>query len=270
MHPLLTKLKDRFPDAVLEVREEGPYKDLVAQAKPAAVPEIARFLHDDPEMAFDMLSDILSVDYPEDEDRFEVIYLLKSLPRNHRLRLKARVPEDSPTIPTVTTVWKGANFLEREVYDLMGIKFAGHPDLRRILLPEDYAEGHPLRKDFPTEGRGWRSTFPFLPRLDEPASAAVAAGEIPEEQHRPFLKEAEGLPEGVQPVRRQEELLLNMGPQHPATHGVLRIVLELEGERIVKATPDLGYLHRGVEKLCEGLTYLQVIPTPTGWTTSAR
>src|SRR5881296_302093 len=213
MHPLLTKLKDRFPDAVLGVREEGPYQDLVAQVKPAAVPEIARFLHDDPAMSFDLLSDILSVDYPEDEDRFEVIYLLKSLPRNHRLRLKARLPEDNPTIPTVTPVWKGANFLEREVYDLMGIKFSGHPDLRRILLPEDYEEGHPLRKDFPTEGRGWRGTFPFLPRLDE-----------------------------------------------PATPGVLRIVLELEGERIVKATPDLGYLHRGVEKLCEGLAYLQIIP----------
>src|SRR5256712_3224342 len=211
-------------------------------------------------MAFDMLSDVCSVDYPEDVERFEVIYLLKSLGHNHRLRLKVRVAEDNPAVPTVSSVWKGANFLEREVYDLMGIKFAGHPDLRRILLPEDYEEGHPLRKDFPTEGRGWRSTFPFLPRLDEPASAAVAAGEIPEEQHRPFLKEAEGLPEDVQPVRRQEELLLNMGPQHPATHGVLRVVLELEGERIVTATPDVGYLHRGVEKLCEGLTYLQVIP----------
>src|SRR5207245_11328305 len=102
--------------------------------------------------------------------------------------------------------------------------------------------------------------FPFLPRLDEPASPAVAAGEIPVEQHRPYRKETEALPEDAQPVRRQEELLLNMGPQHPATHGVLRIVLELEGERIVKATPDLGYLHRGVEKLCEGLTYQQVIP----------
>src|SRR5438132_7517821 len=233
MHPLLTTLKVRFPDSVLGVREEGPYQDLVAQVKPAAVLEIARFLHDDPAMSFDMLSDILSVDYPEDKDRFEVIYQLKSLPRNHRLRLKARVPEDNPTIPTVTSVWKGANFLEREVYDLMGITFAGHPDLRRILLPEDYEEGHPLRKDFPAEGRGWRSTFPFLPRLDEPASPAVTAGEIPVEQHRPFLKEAEDLSDDGQPVRRQQEPLLNMGPQHPATHGVLRVVLELEGERIV-------------------------------------
>lgn len=165
MHPLLTRLKDRFPDAVLAVHEEGPYKDLVAQAAPAAMPEIARFLHDDPEMAFDMLSDILSVDYPEDEDRFEVIYLLKSLPRNHRLRLKARVPEDDPTIPTVTTVWKGANFLEREVYDLMGIKFAGHPDLRRILMPEAFTSW-PLRKDYPLRGRGERHNFPVITRAE--------------------------------------------------------------------------------------------------------
>lgn len=258
MHPLLTRLKDRFPDTVLAVREEGPYKDLVAQVTASAVPEIARFLHDDLESLFDMLSDLLAVDYPEDEDRFEVIYLLKSLPHNHRLRLKARLPEDHPTIPTVTTVWKGANFLEREVYDLMGITFAGHPDLRRILMPEDYDEGYPLRKDFPTEGRGWRSTFPFLPRLDEQGTSPEE--EIPEEEHRPFLKEAEGLPTDVKAVRRQEELLLNMGPQHPATHGVLRMVLELEGERIAKATPDLGYLHRGVEKLCEGLAYQQIIP----------
>lgn len=258
MHPLLTRLKDRFPDTVLAVREEGPYKDLVAQVTASAVPEIARFLHDDLESSFDMLSDLLAVDYPEDEDRFEVIYLLKSLPHNHRLRLKARLPEDHPTIPTVTTVWKGANFLEREVYDLMGITFAGHPDLRRILMPEDYDEGYPLRKDFPTEGRGWRSTFPFLPRLDEQGTSPEE--EIPEEEHRPFLKEAEGLPTDVKAVRRQEELLLNMGPQHPATHGVLRMVLELEGERIAKATPDLGYLHRGVEKLCEGLAYQQIIP----------
>src|SRR3989442_10118481 len=116
----------------------------------------------------------------------------------------------------------------------MGSKSSGLPNLRRILLREDSEEGPPLRKDSPAEGRGWRSSFPFLPRLDEPASPAVAAREIPVEQHRPFLKEAEGLPEDPQPVRRQEELLLNMGPQHPATHGVLRLVLELEGERIVK------------------------------------
>src|SRR5213083_3152447 len=258
MHTLLETLKARFPEAVLSTHEDQARSELSARVVAGCIVEIATFLHDDPAAAFDHITDICSADYPEDAERFEVIYHLLSLPHRTRIRLKARVTEDDPTIASVTGVWKGANFMEREVYDLMGIRFSGHPDLRRILMPEDYEEGHPLRKDFPTEGRGWRSSFPFLPRLDEPASPAVAAGEIPVEQHRPFLKEAEGLPEDAQPVLRQEELLLNMGPQHPATHGVLRVVLELEGERIMKATPDLGYLHRGVEKLCEGLTYLQV------------
>jgi NADH-quinone oxidoreductase subunit C/D len=138
----------------------------------------------------------------------------------------------------------------------MGIKFSGHPDLRRILMPEDYAEGYPLRKDFPAEGKGWRSTFDFLPDLTEPARDE-GDGDISEEEKRPFL--LENAP-ATGPLHRTEELLLNMGPQHPSTHGVLRVVLELDGERVTKATPDLGYLHRGVEKLCEGLAYMQIIP----------
>ena len=165
MHTLLTKLKDRFPEDVLAVREEGSYNDLVAQVRAPAIPQVARFLHDDPEAAFDMITDICSVDYPEDEERFEVIYLLKSLPHNHRLRLKARLPADDPTIPTVTTVWKGANFMEREVYDLMGIKFAGHPDLRRILMPHEFT-AFPLRKDYPLRGHGERHNFETVTRAD--------------------------------------------------------------------------------------------------------
>ena len=83
-----------------------------------------------------------------------MVYQLLSLAHRRRIRLKARVTEDAPQIASVTGIWKGAEFMEREVYDLMGITFVGHPDLRRILLPEDYEEGHPLRKDFPTEGHG--------------------------------------------------------------------------------------------------------------------
>ena len=146
--------------------------------------------------------------------------------------------------------------MEREVYDLMGIRFTGHPDLRRILLPEDYEEGHPLRKDFPTEGKGWRSRFEFLPSFDE-AGTESSEDEVPEEQKKAFRA---GDGDSASFTRRTEELLLNMGPQHPATHGVLRVVFDLDGERIVKATPDLGYLHRGVEKLSEGLAYMQIIP----------
>jgi len=252
MHPVLDILKAQFPDAVLSVHEDKDRGDLSARVQAAHMLDIARFLHDDPRMAFDHITDVCSADYPDDPERFEVIYHVLSLPHGVRLRVKARVTEDQPTIPSVVSVWKGADFMERETYDLMGIKFSGHPDLRRILMPEHYDEGYPLRKDFPTEGKGWRSSFPFLPKMDEPVAAAND-NEVPEEEKKAFRS-------GTASTRRTEELLLNMGPQHPSTHGVLRVVLELDGERIVKATPDLGYLHRGVEKLAEGLAYMQIIP----------
>ncbi len=254
MHRVLETLHERFSEAVVSVREDPQRGDLSAQVRARDLVDVARFLHDDPGMAFDHITDICSADYPDDLERFEVIYHFLSLPHNTRIRLKARLPEENPTIGSVTSIWKGANFLEREVYDLMGITFEGHPDLRRILLPEDYEEGHPLRKDFPTEGKGWRSTFDFIPRLDEPESE-WSEREIPQDQRHVFLA-------GDQPetAKRTTELLLNMGPQHPSTHGVLRVVLELDGERVAKAIPDMGYLHRGVEKLAEGLHYMQVIP----------
>ncbi|RMH38337.1 MAG: NADH-quinone oxidoreductase subunit D [Nitrospirae bacterium] len=252
MHRVLDTLAARFPKQVLSVWEDPKRGDLVAHIRADGLREVAQFLHDEPSIAFDHITDVCSVDYPDALERFEVVYHFLSLPHRTRIRLKARVPEDNPTIASICDIWKGANFMEREVYDLMGIRFAGHPDLRRILLPEDYDEGHPLRKDFPAEGKGWRSRFDFLPRLDEPAGEWLEA-EIPEEQRRQFMSHNGESPQTA-------ELLLNMGPQHPSTHGVLRVVLELDGERITKATPDMGYLHRGVEKLAEGLTYMQVIP----------
>ena len=254
MDQILESLKTKFPGAILASRVDAARAETSVSVAAARLLEIMRYLHDAPETAFDHLTDICSVDYPEDQLRFEVVYHLHSLPLRHRLRLKARIMEEDPTIASVTGIWKGAEFLEREVYDMMGIRFSGHPDLRRILMPEDYDEGYPLRKDFPTEGRGWRSRFEFIPRFDE-APVDVVKSEVSEEQKHFFRAEPD-LPSS----QRQEELLLNMGPQHPSTHGVLRVVLLLDGERIVKATPDLGYLHRGVEKLSEGLTYMQIIP----------
>ena len=254
MQALFDSLKTKFPGAILATRVDAARAETTVTVDAARLLEIARYLHDAPDAAFDHLTDICSVDYPEDQLRFEVVYHLHSLSLGRRLRLKARIVEDDPTIASVTGVWKGAEFLEREVYDMMGIRFSGHPDLRRILLPEDYEEGYPLRKDFPTEGRGWRSRFEFIPRFDE-APVEIVESEFSEEQKEVFRAEP-----SVPDPQRQEELLLNMGPQHPSTHGVLRVVLMLDGERIVKATPDLGYLHRGVEKLSEGLTYMQIIP----------
>jgi len=255
MQPLIDRLKAQCPEAVLGVHEDKARAELSVQIEASRLRDVCGFLHDDPVAAFDHITDICSADYPDDRERFEVIYHLLSLPHRRRIRLKARVAESDPCIESVTGIWRGAEFMEREVYDLMGIRFQGHPDLRRILLPEDYDEGHPLRKDFPTEGKGWRSRFDFLPKLDEPPMELKEA-EVPEEEKQAFR--AGTVPSSY--GRRTEELLLNMGPQHPSTHGVLRVVLELDGERIMKATPDLGYLHRGVEKLAEGLTYMQVIP----------
>lgn len=254
MQSLTDTLLERFPEGVRSIDLDPARSEVAVHIAAPNILEIARFLHDDPAACFDHITDICSADYPADQERFEVIYFLLSLPYGTRIRLKTRVTEDQATLDSVTSVWRGAIFLEREVYDMMGIRFTGHPDLRRILLPEDYAEGYPLRKDFPTEGRGWRSQFDFIPRLDEPPVEDVH-GEIPAEDKRPFLSD----PSTTSSARR-EELLLNMGPQHPSTHGVVRVVLELDGERIIKATPDLGYLHRGVEKLAEGLAYMQIIP----------
>jgi NADH-quinone oxidoreductase subunit C len=114
--------------------------------------EILAFLREDSDCAFEMLSDLTAVDLLGEEPRFEVVYHLYSVAKNHRLRLKARVPEGDPALASACPLWPAANWLEREVFDLYGIRFDGHPDLRRILLYEEF-EGHPLRKDYPKEKR---------------------------------------------------------------------------------------------------------------------
>ncbi|MCJ7482287.1 MAG: NADH-quinone oxidoreductase subunit C, partial [Thermodesulfovibrionales bacterium] len=113
---------------------------------------ILRFLHDDPLLSFDHLQDLTAVDYiKKKEIRFEVVYNLYSIRYRHKIRIRAQVPENDPKIDSVVPIWAGANWHERECYDMFGILFTGHPDLRRILMPEDW-EGFPLRKDYPLKG----------------------------------------------------------------------------------------------------------------------
>ena len=159
---LVTALTDRALAGVVEVTEA--HGELVVRVLPAALVEVCTTLRDDPSFAFDFLMDVTAVDYPGREPRFEVVYHLYSLAVNHRVRLKVGVPEANPHLPSVTPVWRGANWLERETYDMYGIQFDGHPDLRRIYLYEEF-EGHPLRKDYPKEKRQ-----PLVTRADvEPA-----------------------------------------------------------------------------------------------------
>jgi NADH-quinone oxidoreductase subunit C len=128
---------------VAELQSEG-FRPAFIVVPPPALPEIARFLRDDPAMAFDSLMCLSGVDY---KDRFAVAYHLHSMEKRHAIGLKVFLPRESPSLPSVDSVWPAANFMERETFDLFGIDFTGSMDLRRILLPEDW-EGHPLRKDY--------------------------------------------------------------------------------------------------------------------------
>jgi NADH-quinone oxidoreductase subunit C len=146
-------LVERFPSEV--VHRHARHGDATCVVARERIVEICRFLRDDPALSFEMLMDECGVDrmsHPERFERFEVVLHLYSLAHNRRLRLRVPIPEDDPTMPTLCTLWKGANWFEREIWDMYGIRFQGHPDLRRILLYDQF-EGHPLRKDYPITRR---------------------------------------------------------------------------------------------------------------------
>lgn len=190
-------------------------------------------LRDDAELEFTLPLDCFGADYPSREGgRFDVVYQLYSVKNNERVRLKVRTDEDTP-VPTSVGVFQGNNWLEREVFDMYGIRFEGHPNLRRILCHEAF-RGHPLRKDYDAAQR-WLLTEKDVAKI------------VP-------------VVEKVDEDSEFDQVTLNLGPSHPATHGTLRIVVTLDGETIVGAESEIGYLHRCFEKMSETHTYQQVIP----------
>ena len=137
-----------------------------AVVRPEALLEVMRSLKE--RLGFDLLVDVTCVDYldyPGARDRFGLVYLLANALTNERITVRAMVNDPQPAVPSVAALWEGANWLEREVWDMFGIAFQGHPDLRRILLPEEFT-AHPLRKDYPLQGRGERHNFPVLRRAE--------------------------------------------------------------------------------------------------------
>ena len=196
---------------------------------------LARDLRDHPDARYDLMLDLCGVDYPDRPDRFEAVYHLHSLSRGERLRLKVPVPEDDPFLPSLISVWKATDWFEREAWEMFGIRFDGHPNLRRLLTHEAF-HGHPLRKDY------------------DPARRWI----LPEDKiYRPELNVPERA-DGADDMF--ERMRINIGPSHPAMHGTFRLVAELDGEEIVAAEAETGYLHRCFEKMAETHTWQQVIP----------
>lgn len=201
---------------------------VVLKVPKESVRDVLRFLKE--KNYFHFLMNITGVDYPERSQRFEVIYELFNINDYSRLRVKAQVGENE-SIPSVISVWRGADWFEREVYDMFGVKFEGHPNLRRILTHHEFV-GHPLRKDYDADKQ-------------QPCTTAL-----------PIHFDV-----GTEPKEKADNLVpLNIGPSHPATHGTLRVMVELNGEKIHRAGVEIGFLHRCFEKMAETHPYNQVIP----------
>jgi NADH-quinone oxidoreductase subunit C/D len=201
--------------------------------------------------AFPFLYDLCGIDERDRAGKeqlplasFSVVYHLFSFKQNNFIRLKVALVGEYPTIPSITTVFKNANWYEREVYDMFGIRFEGHPHLQRLLMPLTW-EGHPLRKEHPARAT---EMGPF--RLwDEKQDIEQEALRFKPEEW------------GLQSYSEDSDFMfLNIGPQHPGTHGVLRIILQLDGEEIVDAIPEIGFHHRGAEKMGERQSWHTYIP----------
>jgi NADH-quinone oxidoreductase subunit C/D len=213
--------------------------------------EVLKYLKSEVQDPFPLLYDLTAIDersrkkdadYPS--SNFTLVYHLLSFKRNYFIRIKVALNGEYPSAPSVTGLWPNANWYEREVFDMFGIKFDGHPNLRRILMPLSW-EGNPLRKEHPARAT---EMGPFR-LFDEKEDREQAALQFKPEEW------------GMQTQSDDSDFMfLNIGPQHPGTHGVLRIILQLDGEDIVDAVPDIGFHHRGAEKMAERQSWHTYIP----------
>jgi NADH-quinone oxidoreductase subunit D/NADH-quinone oxidoreductase subunit C/D len=258
----------RFPDFVVADTRKS-FEGYIVQVENLI--EFATALRD--EMGYDYLSSVTGVDYLPNE-QMEVVYHAYRSTGGGALVFKVQVPRDNPVVPSLVSLYPGADFQEREAWDLLGIRFEGHPNLKRILMWEGFA-GHPLRKDwreayYEEDGKPFGSRWPggqvyrvedknpFGKNVDYPAGFAPETW-IPEAEAAVYA--------GVGKVEHPngdgldtEEIVVNLGPQHPSTHGVFRVVVRLDGETITALEPVMGYLHRNHEKIGERNTYLMNFP----------
>ncbi len=236
------RLVERFGDAILAAGMH--HGQQVVYVKPEQLVALAEFAKRDPKLQYEAIVDVSSVDrseLPADGARFHTVYQLRSYARKQHLMVVCPADEGGdPEVPSLAGVYKGAIWPEREVWDLMGVRFAGHPDHRRIMMPESWPN-HPLQKQVPVGGE----EVPFTLTWSDPEFESFGKQ----------VMAAESLPPVVPPGMSRENMIINMGPHHPSTHGVLRLVVELDGETVVNVDPDLGYLHSGFEKTGENKRY---------------
>jgi NADH-quinone oxidoreductase subunit C/D len=247
---IIEELKNRFGEGAFTVQETADRMPTlwVPQEKTG---EVLRWLKNGVDRPYKMLYDLTAIDERVRENRagqpesdFTVVYHLLSFDRNEDIRIKTALKGDAPSADTITGIWPSANWYEREVWDLFGIRFSGHPHLSRILMPPTW-EGHPLRKNHPARAT---EMGPF---------------NMPEEKMTEEQKALRFRPEDWGMKRKSEStdfMFLNLGPHHPGTHGLLRIILELDGEEIADAVIDIGYHHRGAEKMGERQSWHTFIP----------
>ncbi len=238
---VIEKICSAFPDAACsEVLDT-----LILTVATDKLEETLTRLKNDPEFDFGILLDVTAVDYldyPTQQDaRFYVVYTVRNWQKNYVIQVRTPVDNPEKGIPSATGLWESANWGEREVFDQYGIKFNGHPDLRRILNHVQF-EGHPLRKDY---------------RIDKRQVLLESDSLEPEIKAR---LETKGYDESTMKDINTEMMYLNLGPSHPATHGAIRILAALDGETIMANVNEIGYLHRGFEKTAEQRTYNQIIP----------
>ena len=240
---LVERLQSEFgPDILAATGNHGDESVTVAPDKLLAV---LGHLRD--KEGCEQLSDVVGVDFPDRAERFEVVYLLRSWSRNQRLQVKVGVAEDAP-VPTATGLYHSADWHEREVYDMYGVPFSGHPNLKRILCHHEF-EGHALRKDYPIEQGQECSRSEHLFDDEDVARAAARASAV--------ICDPDGVSDEIHP---SDLLTVNLGPSHPAMHGALRAEVLLDGETIIEARTEIGYIHRCFEKEAEDHTWAQVMP----------
>lgn len=231
------KIGSFLPEAVFE---EGQHTTVSVPAD--KVHQLALFLRDDADLRFDYLANLTGMDWG---DRLGVIYHLNSTMFNHWVVVKTSTTDrENPLLYSVGDVWATAIINEREVHDFYGIRFINNPDMRHIFLRNDW-KGFPFRKDYDTNPE----LNPIPLKSDEYLDIA------------PCIKENEEgkIEESTNTIFDKDDYVINIGPQHPATHGVLHFRVALDGEIIKKVDPNCGYIHRGIEKMCESLTYPQTL-----------